>query len=172
MRLTIFVCKLMKYAGPAGPQMFLWPMPIKFGGHEKFSEASGAEGPVAMEDFVVPPDCIAELLQELQNIGERTGLCFRGVSHAGDGNIHLDILRNGLTDAEWERRLAEYENEAYTAVYAKGGKISGEHGIGTVRKGFMLTYTDPVELELMRDLKKAWDPDLILNPGKIFDIDG
>ena len=137
-----------------------------------FSEASGAEGPVAMEDFVVPPDCIAELLQELQNIGERTGLCFRGVSHAGDGNIHLDILRNGLTDAEWERRLAEYEKEAYTAVYAKGGKISGEHGIGTVRKNFMLTYTDPVELELMKALKKAWDPDLILNPGKIFDIDG
>lgn len=64
-----------------------------------------------MEDFVVPPDCIAELLQELQNIGERTGLCFRGVSHAGDGNIHLDILRNGLTDAEWERRLAEYEKK-------------------------------------------------------------
>ena len=137
-----------------------------------FSEASGAEGPVAMEDFVVPPDCIAELLQELQNIGERTELCFRGVSHAGDGNIHLDILRNGLTDAEWERRLAEYEKEAYTAVYAKGGKISGEHGIGTVRKNFMLTYTDPVELELMKALKKAWDPDLILNPGKIFDIDG
>lgn len=136
-----------------------------------FSEASGAEGPVAMEDFVVPPDCIAEILQELQLIGERTGLCFRGVSHAGDGNIHLDILRNGLTDTEWERRLAEYEKEAYTAVYAKGGKISGEHGIGTVRKAFMVTYTDPVELELMKALKKAWDPDLILNPGKIFDID-
>ena len=136
-----------------------------------FSEASGAEGPVAMEDFVVPPDCIAELLQELQLIGERTGLCFRGVSHAGDGNIHLDILRNGLTDTEWERRLAEYEKEAYTAVYAKGGKISGEHGIGTVRKAFMVTYMDPVELELMKALKKAWDPDLILNPGKIFDID-
>ena len=52
------------------------------------------------------------------------------------------------------------------------GKISGEHGIGTVRKAFMVTYTDPVELELMKALKKAWDPDLILNPGKIFDIDG
>ena len=51
-------------------------------------------------------------------------------------------------------------------------RISGEHGIGTVRKAFMATYTDSVELELMKALKKAWDPDLILNPGKIFDIDG
>ena len=68
MRLTLFVCKLMKYAGPAGLQIFLWPMPIKiWRARKNFSEASGAEGPVAMEDFVVPPDCIAELLQELQS---------------------------------------------------------------------------------------------------------
>ena len=136
-----------------------------------FSEASGAEGVVAMEDFVVPPDCIAVLLRELQVIGKDAGLAFRSVSHAGDGNIHLDVLKERLSQEVWEERLGAFESAAYDVVYRLGGKISGEHGIGGLRKDIMKRYTSPVELQLMKALKKAWDPNLILNPGKIFDVD-
>lgn len=138
---------------------------------KNFSEASGSEGPVAMEDFVVPPDCLAALLTRLKQIAADTGLSFRGVSHAGDGNLHLDVLRKELDDALWRERLSAFETQACNVVYELGGKLSGEHGIGECRKTLMKAYTDPVELELMKALKKAWDPNLILNPGKIFDVE-
>lgn len=126
---------------------------------------------MAMEDFVVPPDCIAVLLRELQVIRKDAGLAFRSVSHAGDGNIHLDVLKERLSQEVWEERLGAFESAAYDVVYRLGGKISGEHGIGGLRKDIMKRYTSPVELQLMKALKKAWDPNLILNPGKIFDVD-
>lgn len=137
-----------------------------------FTEASAAECPVAaMEDFVVPPDRMKELLTVLKAVGDETGVVFRGVSHAGDGNIHLDVLRRGFTDSEDEaKKIAAFEDKACGAVYAMGGVISGEHGIGQARKGLFAKYEDPVALELMKALKKAWDPKGILNPGKLFDI--
>ena len=135
-----------------------------------FTEASAAECPVAaMEDFVVPPDKLEDLLQSLKAIGAQTGVVFRGVSHAGDGNIHLDVLRKGFADESDEKqKLAAFEDKACEAAYALGGAISGEHGIGQARKALFAKYTDPVALELMKALKKAWDPKCILNPGKLF----
>lgn len=135
-----------------------------------FTEASAAECPVAaMEDFVVPPDKLEDLLQSLKAIGAQTGVVFRGVSHAGDGNIHLDVLRRGFADeADEKAKVTAFEDQACAAVYEMGGAISGEHGIGQSRKALFAKYTDPVALELMKALKKAWDPKCILNPGKLF----
>lgn len=137
-----------------------------------FTEASAAECPVAaMEDFVVPPDMLEQLLRELEKIGKDQGIQFRGVSHAGDGNLHLDVLRRGFAKEEEAAKIEAFEDAACAAVYALGGKISGEHGIGQKRKALFAKYEDPVSLALMKTVKKAFDPNNILNPGKIFDLE-
>lgn len=136
-----------------------------------FTEASAAECPVAaMEDFVVPPDELEHLLVKLEAIGKAQGIQFRGVSHAGDGNLHLDVLRRGFTADEEADKIAAFEDAACAAVYALGGRISGEHGIGQTRKHLFAAYTEPGALAVMKAVKQALDPNLILNPGKIFDI--
>ena len=137
-----------------------------------FTEASAAECPVAaMEDFVVPPDMLEQLLLELEKIGKDQGIQFRGVSHAGDGNLHLDVLRRGFAKEEEAAKIEAFEDAACAAVYALGGKISGEHGVGQKRKALFAKYEDPVSLALMKAVKKAFDPNNILNPGKIFDLE-
>jgi glycolate oxidase len=137
-----------------------------------FTEASAAECPIAaMEDFVVPPDQLEVLMERLAVIGRDTGVLFRGVSHAGDGNLHLDVLRRGFTPAEEKEKIAVFEDKACAVVYGLGGRISGEHGIGQKRKKLFAKYTDPTAYALMKAVKKAFDPNMILNPGKLFDID-
>lgn len=150
--------------------VFLAPADKVWKVRKAFTEASAADCPVAaMEDFVVPPDKLLELMQALVPIGKETGVVYRGVSHAGDGNIHLDLLRKNFASAEEEKeKIAAFEDKACAAVYQLGGVISGEHGIGRTRKKLFAKYTDPVALELMRALKKAWDPNRIMNPGNIF----
>lgn len=137
-----------------------------------FTEASAAACPVAaMEDFVVPPDALAELMRRLEAVGREQGVQFRGVSHAGDGNLHLDILRIGFAEEDEKDVIARFEEAACTVVYDLGGRISGEHGIGQTRKALFAAYTDPGALAAMKAVKRALDPNLILNPGKIFDLD-
>ena len=119
----------------------------------------------------MPPDQLLALLQRLEEIGRQQGVHFRGVSHAGDGNLHLDVLRRGFSAAEEETKIAAFEDAACQAVYELGGRISGEHGIGQKRKALFAKYTDPGALALMKAVKKAFDPHMILNPGKLFDIE-
>lgn len=137
-----------------------------------FTEASAVECPIAaMEDFVVPPDELKTLMDQLVHIGNDTGVLFRGVSHAGDGNLHLDVLRRGFTADEETAKIEAFEDQSCAAVYALGGRISGEHGIGQKRKKLFAKYTDPAAYALMKAVKKAFDPNLVLNPGKLFDIE-
>ncbi len=121
------------------------------------------------EDIVVPIDKLPEAMKHMAGICEKYGAAARTVSHAGDGNIHLSILQGSVPLEEWPTRLAQIHHEIFSYVYPLGGKLSGEHGIGYKKKALFHEYTDPVELQLMQAVKKAWDPNLILNPGKVFD---
>ncbi len=123
------------------------------------------------EDVVVPVDLMPQTIRELDAICRRHSAVARTVSHAGDGNIHLSILQGDIPDEFWCEKLNEIHRDIYEYVYSVGGKLSGEHGIGYKRRHLMEEYTDPVELGLMKAVKKAWDPNLILNPGKIFDLE-
>lgn len=136
-----------------------------------FAEAVRHESLImCKEDIVVPYDKIPDIMNTAEKLSGKYGLVTRTASHAGDGNIHLNILKGDMPEAEWDEKLAAFQAELYTAVYALGGKLSGEHGIGYKRRDLMMQYTDPVELAMMQDIKLALDPNGILNPGKIFEM--
>jgi glycolate oxidase len=91
--------------------------------------------------------------------------------HAGDGNIHTRIVMNpAWTEQQWEETLPKILQELYALTAQLGGKISGEHGIGHKRKGYMPMFVSPAAIDMMRAIKRAMDPQNILNPGKIFDL--
>ena len=138
-----------------------------------FAEAVRAESLiVSKEDVVVPVDQEPLLLEEILRLAKKYDLITRIASHAGDGNIHLNILKNPDASYEdWSDRVARNQQELYAFIYAHGGRLSGEHGIGYKRKHLMEKFTDPEELAMMKAIKKALDPNDILNPGKIFDIE-
>jgi glycolate oxidase len=135
------------------------------------AEAFKVVSPVqSLEDIVVPTARIPELIPELERIGTKYGIQIPCYGHAGDGNLHATLVKDPDMDAAtWKAREDAALREIYRAVAGMGGKISGEHGIGLKRKEFLREMIDPAELELMRGIKRAWDPLHILNPGKIFD---
>jgi glycolate oxidase len=137
-----------------------------------FTEATRLESLVqSYEDVVVPVDMIPEAVAAINAAGTKFGLIIRMVSHAGDGNIHLNILKGTLSDESWDSKLSAFQDEIYPVIYKMGGRLSGEHGIGYKRKDLMQRMTNPVELDMMMRIKKALDPNLVLNPGKIFDVE-
>lgn len=140
---------------------------------KNFAEAVRAESLiVCKEDVVVPVDQEPALFAEILRLAEKYKLVTRIAAHAGDGNIHLNILKMKDEDyADWEERTHQNQEELYSFIYAHGGRLSGEHGIGFKRKSLMEKFTDPAELDMMRAIKKALDPNNILNPGKIFDVE-
>ena len=88
--------------------------------------------------------------------------------HAGDGNLHVNILKMDMSDEDWEQKLDPAIVEIFKLTVSLGGTISGEHGIGYSQKSYMPIAFSPEELDLMRRIKSAFDPKGILNPGKIF----
>lgn len=122
------------------------------------------------DDLVVPVDKIADCIEHLQEVAKDYNFKLMCLAHAGDGNLHFQILKCDMSDEEWEDELQRFHAIAYEYVYSLGGRISGEHGIGAKKLAAMETYTDPVELEIMRTIKRAMDPNNILNPGKVFTI--
>ena len=139
---------------------------------KSFAEAVRAETLIVdKEDVVVPVDKEAELLDFILKQAKKYNLVTRIASHAGDGNIHLNILKNDdATYEDWDNRVKANQQELYAYIYKLGGRLSGEHGIGYKRKHLMEEFTDPEELAMMKAIKKALDPNDILNPGKIFDV--
>lgn len=123
------------------------------------------------EDIVVPTDQIPTLMRTIAELSEKYGLPGRTSGHAADGNIHLNILKCDMPDEIWDVKIDQYEHELFDIVYKIGGRLSGEHGIGYKRKKLMAEYTDPAVLEMMKAIKIALDPNNIMNPGKIFDVD-
>ena len=88
--------------------------------------------------------------------------------HAGDGNVHVRILKDELTDDYWTNEVPKGIREIFEKVVALGGTISGEHGIGRIQIPYMDIKFRELQLDLMRNIKKVFDPNSILNPGKIF----
>jgi glycolate oxidase len=122
----------------------------------------------SVEDIVVPIAVITELLPELDAIGRRYGVRIPVYGHAADGNIHATPLKNpDQSDADWEALLPELLRAIYQATARLGGTISGEHGIGHKRRDYMELVMDSAQIDMMRRIKDALDPNHILNPGKI-----
>ena len=119
------------------------------------------------EDTVVPRAELGALLEHVKAVGERYGFESICYGHAGDGNLHVNILKNDLSDEFWENELPTAIREIFDFVKSKGGTISGEHGIGWVQKRYMDIVFGEVEMELQRKIKQAFDPNNILNPSKI-----
>lgn len=136
-----------------------------------FAEADRAKSLVfSAEDLVVPVVAIPEALRLIGDLARKYSLTVHCAGHAGDGNVHAHILKENMPDGEWSEKLHALQAELYPAVYAMGGKLSGEHGIGRKRVELMEKFADPVELKMMKAIKKALDPNMILNPGKIFNV--
>jgi FAD/FMN-containing dehydrogenase len=133
--------------------------------------AFGAMGRLApdlyVHDAVVPRPRLPEVLEAVCAIGDRYGLKLSNVFHAGDGNLHPNISFDRRDPDELARVVAAGEEILRTCVEA-GGVITGEHGIGTEKRDFMHLLFEEVDLEPMRWLRSAFDPDGVCNPGKIF----
>jgi glycolate oxidase len=109
------------------------------------------------------------LLKGVKDIGKKYGFKSVCYGHAGDGNLHVNIIKGDLSDEVWEKDLPKGITEIFELCKALGGTISGEHGIGLVQKKYLPIVFPQYQLELMKGIKKVFDPNYILNPGKIFD---
>jgi len=123
----------------------------------------------SMEDICVPPADIPKLFPEIERISRKYDTPIPCIAHAGDGNVHSNVIRNPAHSlAQWHKVLPKVLVELYEATKKLGGVISGEHGIGHKRKRYLRYSLDKASLDMMREVKKALDPNGVLNPGKIF----
>lgn len=129
-------------------------------------------------DISIPRAEIPAHVRRVRQVAEELDMWLPTFGHAADGNVHTHIMRaryeNGrmieVPETEWCRRVELVRERLYADCRARGGVISGEHGIGLVKKPFLSLVVDEVQLELMKGIKRLFDPHLILNPGKIFDM--
>jgi len=119
------------------------------------------------EDICVPRSNLTRMLDEIGKISEKYGLTIANFGHAGDGNIHVNILLDPAVPEEVERGEAAVE-EIFRKTVELDGTLSGEHGIGNTKSKYLGIEIEPEQLELMRGMKALFDPNGILNPGKIF----
>lgn len=137
---------------------------------QRLAEAFKAISPVqSLEDIVVPPAAIPDLMQELARLTEKYGVLIPCYGHAGDGNLHATPIKPPtMSMDEWRERLPALLKELYQAVVRLGGTLSGEHGVGSKRADYLPLVMEPSVIALQRRLKEVFDPLWILNPGKIF----
>jgi len=120
------------------------------------------------DDVVVPRNNLPKLIRGIKEIGKQYNfntVCF---GHLGDGNLHVNILKENISDHDWETKIPEGIGEIFKLTVSLGGTLSGEHGIGIAKRPYMPIAMNEVNLNLMRGIKKVFDPNGILNPGKIF----
>lgn len=119
------------------------------------------------EDVVVPVSRIPQLIEGLQQLSESSGIKIVNFGHAGNGNIHVNLLTDP-DDSEKMQQAHQCLDATFDLVLGLGGTLSGEHGIGLEKRDFIAREIDPVSLRLMLDIKRQFDPAGILNPGKVF----
>lgn len=120
------------------------------------------------EDTVVPRNRLPELAEGIKRVSEKNKLTIIFYGHAGDGNLHVNILKKDLSDEEWNVKVEKAVEEIFKLTVSLGGMISGEHGIGYSQKKYLPIALSKEQIELMKKIKKTFDPNNILNPGKIF----
>ena len=120
------------------------------------------------EDTVVPRYELANLLNGIKRIGKKYGFQSVCYGHAGDGNLHVNIVKGDLSDEAWDTEVTKGIREIFELTVSLKGTLSGEHGIGYVQKNYMDIAFNNAQLQLMKGIKDVFDPNGILNPGKIF----
>ena len=157
-----FECGEILFAEDQAQKDQLWKVRRKVG------EAVKSHSIYKEEDTVVPRYELPRLLAGVKSIGKKYGFHSVCYGHAGDGNLHVNILKGELADDVWNDMLPKAIREIFELTVALGGTLSGEHGIGWVQKHYMDIAFPEFQLELMRGIKRVFDPNGILNPGKIF----
>lgn len=140
----------------------LWKM------RRSVAEAVKSNSVYKEEDTVVPRYMLPELLSGIKRIGAKHGFKSVCYGHAGDGNLHVNIIKGDMTDDNWQTQVPLGIREIFELTVSLKGTLSGEHGIGYVQKNFMDIAFSRSHLELMESIKRVFDPNNILNPGKIF----
>jgi glycolate oxidase len=131
-------------------------------------EAINLESPVFLaEDCSVPRSMIPRFLRSVKAHCESRGLNSVMFGHAGDGNVHIDILKGDMPYEEWKAMLPDLKREIYGRALELGGAISGEHGIGFLRRDYLPMGLSEAAIDLHRRIKAAFDPEGILNPHKV-----
>jgi glycolate oxidase len=151
-----------KVAGTAAESDELWQA------RRSVSPSLGQERPNKLgEDITVPRSAIPEMVTRLKEISEKYNLPIVIFGHAGDGNLHPNILFDRRDPEEWER-VEQAVGDIFTAAVELGGALSGEHGVGVLKRPYLEMNLGPIAIDVMHSIKKALDPKGILNPGKIF----
>jgi glycolate oxidase len=156
-------CGEILFAEDAQQKAELWKLRRRVG------EAVKSHSIYKEEDTVVPRAELPVLLKGVKEIGKKYGFHSVCYGHAGDGNLHVNIIKGELSDEQWNGSLKDGIREIFELVKQLGGTISGEHGVGLVQKEYLPIVFDKVQMHLMKEIKKVFDPNNILNAGKIFD---
>jgi len=154
-------CTEVLFADTAQQKEELWRM------RRTMAESVKSNSVYKEEDTVVPRAALPKLINGIKEIGTRYGFESVCYGHAGDGNLHVNIIKAGMSDEDWKNKLRFGITEIFELTRDLGGTISGEHGIGLVQKEYMSIKYSEIHLNLMRGIKQVFDPNGILNPGKI-----
>ena len=149
-------------AQEASEQRRLWQI------REKVGEAVKARSVYKEVDTVVPRSRLAELVQAVDDASARHDLEAVCYGHAGDGNLHVNLLKGNLSDEAWPEKRDATERAVMKSAVALGGSITGEHGVGYTQRRHLSLRLSPEATRLMKALKNVFDPRGILNPAKIF----
>ena len=118
-------------------------------------------------DMVVPRSRVNEMVTYLHDLHNEIDIRIKSFGHAGDGNLHAYILKDDLSDEEWEKRMSAAMEKIYQKAHELEGQVSGEHGIGYAKKLYLRESLPEKNLDLMNGIKKVFDPKNILNPHKV-----
>ncbi len=157
-----FDCKDVLFADSSAQKAELWRMRTTMAVSVKSNSV------YKEEDTVVPRAELPKLIKGIKSIGAKYGFESVCYGHAGDGNLHVNIIKANMSDEDWTYKLKDGIREIFELTVSLGGTLSGEHGIGLVQKEFMPIKYSEVHFELWRGIKKVFDKNGILNPGKIF----
>jgi glycolate oxidase len=161
--LTQFEAGEAYFADDAQQKAELWKL------RRRVAEAVKMAGYTMEEDTVVPRAELPALIRGVKQLGQQYNFHAVCYGHAGDGNLHIRIKKEGVANSMDDEEAVAGIRALFQLVHRLGGTISGEHGIGLVQKGYMDIVFNEAQMQLMRGIKKVFDPNNILNAGKIFD---